>query len=174
LSGFLGFAAEHCHPLARYSDPDHPIQFHPGEITPKAMDKIKTVIRQTLMDDKMIEEWFGQFVTEPRRGYYALQPDEPLSGDEILARLQNDQALHRVPGTAFAFYREGSGDASLYAGGLVFLFPAPIADAVPVLCDAVEITARNLASFLESETFVELLCELVNEGYFVWNASNET
>lgn len=168
LSGFLGYAAEHCDPLARYSDPDLTLQANPGEITPEAMNRVKDVIRNVLLDDKMIEDWFGLFVTESQRGYYPFPAEKSRSAQDIRMGLQQDKTLRRTPGTTFAFFREENGDTTLFAGGVAFLFPAPIAEAAPVLCDATNLSGTALTPFTDSETFLDLLTELINEGYFEW------
>lgn len=172
LSGFLGYAAEHADPLARFSDPDLTLQKHPGQITPDALRKVKAIIREAVQDDKMIEDWFGLSVTEPRRGYYAMPPVEEQSAEKVKADLLDNKQLYRAAGTTFAFTKE-NGDATLFAGGLAFLFPAPIADAVPLLSDAPNLTAGTLAHFIESDTFIDLLCDLINEGYLEWQEPNQ-
>ena len=165
LSGFLGYVAEQQDPKLRYSDPDLTIPKHPNEIDQQALEKVRRVIRAALQEEKLIEEWFGQFVTEPKRDVYAYPLEDPLQAGEVMQFLQEGGALNRFPGASFAFIQEESGDTQLFVSGMTFLFPAPIAGGVPLLCEAPTLSADSLSKYLESETFVELVADLINEGF---------
>ena len=165
LSGFLGYIAEQQDPQLRYSDPDLKIPKHPNEIDQQALEKVRKVIREALKEEKLVEEWFGQFVTEPKRDVYAYPLEDPLQVKEVMQFLQEGGELTRFSGASFAFIQEESGDAQLFVSGMTFLFPAPISGGVPVLCEAPTLSAETMAKYLESETFVELVADLVNEGF---------
>ena len=165
LSSFLGFASENCDPRARYSDPDLSLQARPSEILPPVLDNVRNVIRKAVQDDKMIDSWFGSFITESQRGYLPAPQDAPIEVKEMLSKLTSGIPVKRVPGVTYAFIEEDNGDALLFAGGYSYLFPAPIARAVPILCDSSSI---NISSFLDSDTFRNLLNEMINEGLFMF------
>ena len=165
LAGFLGFAAERIDPLLRYSDPDLKPAEHPSRIGDEALARVRAILRQALADDRMIDEWFGRFVTEPRRDHYAYPLEEPVDPRAVAEHLARGGRLERFAGATFAHIVEASGDAWLFAGGLSFPFPAPLAGAVPVLCEAAELSRRTLAPYLQHPAFFEHLAELINEGY---------
>ncbi len=165
LSGYLGYVAEHIDPLLRYSDPDLKIPDHPSQIDSQALKRVRKVIQTALQDERMIDEWFGQYVSEPKRDVYAYPLDEPLAAADIRQHLGEGGQLQRFTGATFAFIAEESGDAQLYVSGMSFLFPAPIAESVPLLCEAPTLSKETMATFLESDTFIDLLVELVNEGF---------
>lgn len=165
VMGFLGYVADHYDPLLRYSDPDLKLPAHPSEIDKDALDKVRTVIKDALQQEKLVEEWFGQFVTEPKRDVFAFPLDEPLSTAEVRQFLLENGALQRFKGASFAFIMEESGDALLFISGMSFLFPAPIAGSVPMLCEAPALSASYMAPFMESDTFIELLTDMINEGF---------
>ena len=164
ISSFLGYASENSDPGARYGDPDLSLQAHPGQILPDVLKKIRAIIKDTVKDDKMIDSWFGSFITESRRGYTPMPLDEPTNASQIAKQLTTGDTLKRSPGVSYAFTQENNGDALLFAGGYSYLFPTPIARAVPILCDSSAINRKTLSSFLDSETFRELLAEMINEG----------
>ncbi len=165
VSSFLGYMAEYYDPRLRYSDADLKLPAHPNEIDQVALDKVRAVIRDALSQEKLVDEWFGQFATEPRRGIYAFPLEDPLSADDVRQFLQAGGIFQRFSGATFAFIMEESGDAHLFVSGLSFLFPAPIADSVPMLCEAPELSIQYMAPYMESETFVELVSDLINEGF---------
>ncbi|MEM8485538.1 MAG: cupin domain-containing protein [Bacteroidota bacterium] len=165
LSNYLGYVAEQIDPLLRYSDPDLQMPAHPSEIDAQALARIRKVIQSALHEDRLIDEWFGQFVTEPKRDVYAFPLDEPVQADAIRQYLEGGGQLKRFSGATFAFITEESGDAQLFVSGMSLLFPAPIAASAPMLCEAPELSQKSMAVFLESETFLELVVDLVNEGF---------
>lgn len=165
LSGFLGYVAEQYDPLLRYGDPDLQISSHPHEIDQKALKKVRSVLQEALRADRMIDEWFGQFITEPRREVYAYPLDEPLSQDETRTFFKEGGALKKFAGASFAFIREDSGDVQLFVNGMNFLFPSPIADSAPLICETSPLTGEDVTPYMESDTFVELLTDLINEGF---------
>ncbi|MFK7848882.1 MAG: cupin domain-containing protein [Rhodothermales bacterium] len=165
LSSFLGYVAEHTDPLLRYSDPELKMPAYPSEIDQGALSKVRAIIQSALKEEKLIDEWFGQFVTEPKRDVFAYPLEEPLSSSEVKAFINSGGMLQRFSGATFAFLTEESGDAQLFVSGVSLLFPAPIADSAPMLCEAPELSAKYMSGFMESDTFVELLTELINEGF---------
>ncbi len=165
LSGFLGFVADQYDPMLRYGDPDLTIPKHPHEIDPQALGRVREVILHALKSEKLIDEWFGQFITEPKREVYTYPLEEPLSIEETRQFFKEDGSLKKFAGASFAFIREESGDVQLFVNGMTFLFPSPIADSVPVICEASPLRGNDVADFMESDTFVELLTDLINEGF---------
>ena len=164
VSNFLGFVSEQFDPLARYGDPDLQLQKHHHEIAPDALERIHTVIDEALKEKKMIDEWFGQYATTPRTDAYAYPLDAPLSPPEVKQLLVDGRAIKWFSGATRAFIREESGDVQLFVNGIAFLFPAPIAKSVPLICEANALTGKLIGAFLESETFIEVLTDLINEG----------
>ena len=164
LSSFLVHAAERIDPKARYADPDLMYQARPGEIQPKVLKEIRHIIRDAVQDDTLIDTWFGAFITESQRGYPQRPPDMSINGDKVLKKLKEGRSLNRVPGITYAFIEEPNGDAHLFANGYAFLFPAPLAKAAPTICDGPYINRLNLSSFMDSQTFLDILVEMINEG----------
>ena len=172
LSNFIGYAAELADPLTRYSDPDLSLQSHPSEIQPDVLTKVRQVILDAIKDEKLIDTWFGSYITESQRGYTSFPLEDTLTPQDVIEQLDNDATLQRVPGITFAFFLDPEGDAQLFANGLTFLFPSPIARSVPVICEADTIHQTNLSPVLESEVFLELLTEMINEGLLAFTESD--
>lgn len=164
IASFLGHASELTDPDARYNDPDLSFQPRPGEIQASVLQNIRSIIREAVKDDATIDSWFGSFITESHRGYPQMPPDEPLEASTIVEKLKLGRSISRVPGVTYAFIEEPNGDTNFFANGYAFLFPSPIAKAAPILCDAPYINRSNLANFLDSPTFKNILTEVLNEG----------
>lgn len=165
LAGYLGYVSEQIDPLLRYSDPNLKMPAHPSEIDTEALVRIRNVIKTALQEDRFIDEWFGQFITEPNRDVYAYPLDKPVDAGEVSQFLAADGQLQRFKGATFAFITEESGDIQLFVSGMSFLFPAPIAASVPMICEAPELSKKTMATFMESDTFLELVTDLINEGF---------
>ena len=103
IASFLGFASENHDPQARYSDPDLSAQARPSEILPSVLQKIRGVIKEATRDDKMIDSWFGSFITESQRGYTPLPLEEPEKSAQIFNKMANGYTLKRIPGVSYAF-----------------------------------------------------------------------
>lgn len=164
VSGYLTHMMGRLDPAARYSDPDLQVQDHPGRISQAAREQVRRIIRD-LVDDAEIDRWFGAFMTEPRRGHYALPPDEPYTPDELAAHLRAGAVLRHSPAARFAFFEHGNGEVSLFVSGEEYLLDPPFAFVAPLLCDPAPRDAAALGAHLDDRDFRILLTDLVNEGY---------
>ena len=164
VTGFLGYAAEVLDPNLRYADPDLTLVRHPAEIDATTLAKVRNILRETLSNDKMIDDWFGRYITEPKRDRYAYPLDEPRPVSSVKSHLAGGGRLERFAGATFAYIHEEPDDAHLFAGGFTFLFPAPIAGAASLVCESTELSNTTLSPYLHSEVFFAILTDMVNEG----------
>lgn len=94
----------------RYSDPDIVVQSSPGEITPEAIKKVKSILASQLSDNDAISEWFGRYVTEPK---YEIseQMQAPLSrrktSNEWLEIIKQVECVYRDPSSRISFIGGG-------------------------------------------------------------------
>jgi 50S ribosomal protein L16 3-hydroxylase len=165
LTEYVAYAAERVDPLARYSDPELRPQLHPGEIGPAALKKVQAVLEKALTDEEAIARWFGTFMTEPRRGHYAIPLDDPYEPAGLLQELHGTARLRRSSLARFAFIRLNDGAAILFAGGTEYPLPYDLSFAAPLISGTEPLTTATLQPHLKNAAFLELLTELVNEGY---------
>lgn len=166
LSGFLTRVLEQIDPLARYADPDLRPQENPGEIRPEAIEKVRQVVRELVRPEE-VDRWFGAFMTEPKRGYYALPLDVPYTADEVVEALQSGARLEHHPAARFAYVRHEDGETSLFVGGEEYLLEPELADVAPLVCAERVLDAELLGATLERREAAALLTDLVNEGFLL-------
>lgn len=164
LSGFLGYLAEHTDPGQWYADPQLTIQKHVSEISPAALKQIASVIKDAVQDTQLIHSWFGSYVTESHREVYAYPLDEPVQPEQIRVYLEDGNVLTRLAGANFAFIRNEENEAELFANGISFLLPPPIAGCAPIICESPQLSATDLRSYIDNELLISLLVDLINEG----------
>ena len=168
LAGFLDFLMEDLDPRARYSDTGLTVQDNPGEITPTVLAQLRDLLRQHLStDDRIIESWFGRYITEPRLPFGAEPEEEPLSAQELKAHLASGGNLERNPGSRFAYVDHESGETALFVDGQEFVLGPSVAFLAPLLCRHRVLTPALLRTALKQDTARSLLLDLVNEGYLV-------
>lgn len=164
---FVDFLMEDSDHETRYRDPDLAAQDNPGEISFDALDRIKDLIRsQLLTSDDIIESWFGRYITEPKPGFVAEPEDDPYQAKELREFLRQGGQLERNPGSRFA-YIDHAGNLTLFVDGQEFVLGPQIADFARLLCRRRTFDAATLRPVLGNESAMELLLDLVNEGYLV-------
>ena len=166
LSSFLGYVAEQMDPNLRYGDPDLSLTNHPARIEAQTISRVRTVIQNALSEDAPIDDWFGRFVTEPRRDHYAYPLEEPLDASAVAEILNDGGRLARNAGTTFAYVQKNNETATLFAGGFAFPFAPPFIDAVPILCESNQLSVQTLGPYLQNLSFLEILTDMINEGVF--------
>lgn len=162
--GFFEYAAETADPTERYTDPDLARPAEPGLLTHDALAHVRTVVQNLAADADAIDRWFGRYVTEPRRGYYPLPLDDPYTPDALRADLADGARLRRCAVAYFA-YRTHPDGATLFVCGMEIPLDDTLAFAAPLLSGTTLLAAGTMP--LDNTAFVELLTELVNEGYLL-------
>ncbi|MEZ4702221.1 MAG: cupin domain-containing protein [Rhodothermales bacterium] len=164
ISGYIDQVADRFSPLDRYSDPDLRLPEHPGEITPEVLGMVRSIIQQAVADPASIDDWFGRYITEPRRGNYAPAPEDVHSPERVVHLLREGVSLRRSPSALFAFAHTDTG-IRLYISGVAYPVDALHAEAVYLLTGSLPLNHETLAPFLNQEAVQDLLTDLVNEGY---------
>jgi 50S ribosomal protein L16 3-hydroxylase len=72
----------------RYTDPVIDRSEHPARIPDSAVDRVRALVAEALIDDNRIRDWFGRYMTEPK--YRDLQPEPeswplPKKGDVVVS-----------------------------------------------------------------------------------------
>ncbi len=164
VTGYIDHVADRFTPLDRYADPDLVLPAHPGEITPEVFAKMRSVVFDALGNGAAFDDWFGRFITEPRRGNYAPPPEEVYSPERVVHLLREGASLHRSPAALFAFAHTETG-LRLYVSGVAYPIDALHAGAVYILTGTGPLNHETLAPFLNHEAIQDLLADMVNEGY---------
>jgi 50S ribosomal protein L16 3-hydroxylase len=165
LGGFVERLLAGADPNRLYSDPDlRPVR-HAGEITPRAVARLRLMVARewSRLSGAAFDRFVGELLTarkEPapsrRRGIARGIPRK---------RLVNATAVVRHPASRLAFLRR-SGTCLLFADGRAFDLPRPLAFAAPLLAGRRRIEAEELRLHAARPGFLDLLAVLVRAGVF--------
>lgn len=87
----------------RFVDPDRTPATHPGLISDTDLDQVRTLLQQLILDKEKLADWFGRFMTQPRRDAPTFEADTPYP---VLA-----------PGVRAAFRRQENNRVTLFING---------------------------------------------------------
>lgn len=166
VSAFFSYAAELVDPTARYHDSGRTRPAQPGEIDAATLGEIRAVLRSVTQDDRLLDRWFGRYLTEPKRGSFAFPLDEPYADEELLAELKAGAELRRAAIADLAYVDHGD-ESVLFVGGEEVVLPPALAFAAPLLTGTTPLTADTLGEHLAEDAFVALLTEWVNDGHLL-------
>ncbi len=152
----------------RYCDPNLSLQDNPGEISLGAIDRLHTMIAETLHDRAAFERWFGQYSTTPKNPEMDWRPDEPVEIEQVRCLLAKDVSLLRNPASRFSFIREGGASLSLFVDGVCFACTGETAAFAELVCAQDRILARP--EIVASTSAVELIGALLNQGSIAFDA----
>jgi 50S ribosomal protein L16 3-hydroxylase len=164
LSGFVADALAQMDAEAFYEDPDLAPQANPGEITQRAREKVRAIIRSLPLDDQSIDRWFASFTTDVRPGHYLPEPEAELAPTQLIEALRQHGELWRSEYARYAYLDGTGGSTLLYVAGEEFALGAHLAFAAPLLCGQRVYTLDELSPYLDDADFVILLGELYNLG----------
>jgi Uncharacterized conserved protein len=144
----------------RYTDPDLKQAKAAGEIDRAAIDRLKTTLPfAAALNDDMLREWFGCFITRYRNAQVPAPLEKPLSDVALARQLDARVQLLRHPWSRLAWSRGKSG-CTLYASGQAY-------PATPAL--AQQLCGQRVLSLGGKPTAAEhaLLLALINDGHLL-------
>ena len=165
LSAFADHLIDNEHGSELLTDPNRQVVSQSGEVSNDDYASIKKQVHSLLDDDAIFKTFTGQFLTAAKHDLDILLPDEPFELTEV-SNLLNSHAIKRLGGLR-AFYFEDTIEQGLcYINGSELAFSAEIANGVKLLCDKVMLLPDDLSDWSHNAAFVELVTELLNQGYW--------
>lgn len=144
----------------RYTDPDLTPAKASGEIDRAAIERLKTTLPfAAALDDAMLRDWFGRFITRYRNAQVPAALDKPLTDAAFDKQLTVGARLLRHPWARMAWTRAKSG-AQLFVSGNAYAAPTELAKQ---LCAQRELAVTS--DIIKSGR--ALLMALVNDGHLV-------
>jgi 50S ribosomal protein L16 3-hydroxylase len=144
----------------RYADPDLTPAKATGEIDRAAIERLKTALPfAAALDDTMLRDWFGRFITRYRNAQVPAALDKPLGEAAFDKQLDAGATLLRHPWSRMAWTR-GKHESTLYVSGHAY----PAAPAIAQqLCEQRELGVTGKLAGAERA----LLLLLVNDGHLL-------
>jgi 50S ribosomal protein L16 3-hydroxylase len=164
LTGFADFAAGRLGEGRRYADPDLAPQDNPGAIGPEAIARVRALLTAQIADDRLLGDWFGGMMTEPKTEAAVAPPGRKPSVRRIRDRLAAGATLRRNDGSRFAFIAEGPDSVRLFADGIAHPCTGPSAEIARLLCDRPALSEAALGMAADDPAVLTLLAALVGAG----------
>ena len=154
------YLAEHLSEDQRYTDPDLAPAKRAGEIDKAALKRVQAAVPlAATLDDAVLLDWFGRFITRYRTAQTPLAPAKLLSDAALMKQLTGGVSLLRHPWSRMAWAQAGS-RCTLYANG--HAYPASASWATQ-LC-----AQRTLSPpFDLSAVDTALVLALINDGHLI-------
>lgn len=161
LTGDLAdYLAEQLPDELRYTDPDLKPAKAAGEIDRAAIQRLREALPfAATLNDEMLGDWFGRFITRYRSAEVAAPRDRPMTEAAFAKKLDAGMRVMRHPWSRMAWIRRKSG-CILYVSGQPY--PATIGIAQQ-LCEQRDCDVTGKLSSTEQV----LLRTLINDGHLL-------
>jgi 50S ribosomal protein L16 3-hydroxylase len=144
----------------RYADPDLTPAKATGEIDRAAIERLKSALPfAAALDDAMLRDWFGRFITRYRNAQVPAALDKPLSEAAFDKQLDAGATLLRHPWSRMAWTRAKS-RGTLFVSGQAYPATPALAQR---LCEERELAPAGKPGATEKA----LLLALVNDGHLL-------
>lgn len=168
MNGLASKAMSEGSETARYSDPDLKGQ-RPGEISPMAIQKIKSAIEREMLSDTFIQDWLGTFSTEPYCDVEFEKASRSTAPSVIKQALTQATSLSRAEGARFAYVREGKDSIIFYANGHRTELAGKTARLAMLIADHVTIPTTAIRALALDQKALSFLKSFVESGVLVFD-----
>lgn len=145
----------------RYDDPDLRTQDNPGEISPKALERLHAMVTEAVRDRDTFARWFGRFTSTRKYPDIDWQPEEPVELAALRTYLTDGHPVRRNPASRFSFIR-GDDDVLLFVDGQCFECSGERMALAEELCARESFTVDP--DQLKSDGAMGLIAVLFNQG----------
>ncbi|UUM29654.1 cupin domain-containing protein [Vibrio japonicus] len=161
LSNFADYVLANDKGDVHLHNPSMQTQKNTGEILSTDVDLLTQMLKNALNSEKDISEFLGNMLSQSRHQLDVVEPEENISADELQVHLMQSGCIRKVSGLRALFHQQDA--TSLYVNGERFCTFSP--DLTHLLCNQDELNSDDLNSQL-NDAQLELLCTLVNKGYW--------
>ena len=145
---------------ARYVDPDLRASERPGEIDSLAIERMQSLLSDSLQDPAAFREFLGAFITRFRLAHEPVSPDPGLDAAGLFKKLQSGSRLSRNPWTRLAWIETSDG-ALLFAAG------SALSCSISIAQEICANTEPELFSSALDKRDLSAVVALVNGGHLV-------
>jgi len=147
------------------TDPNRQVVKHCGEVSNADYASIKQQLQNLLNDDASFKSFTGNFLTNAKHDLDIMLPDEPFTHEEV-EQLLTTHAVKRLGGLRAFYFEDTLSDGICYINGDDERFDPEVAPAVQLLCDQVTVQPKELALWCQHSSFIALMADLLNQGYW--------
>lgn len=135
---------------------------NPGLIRDSNIESLRSLMIESLKDDRIFRRWIGAFLTEPRNFHEA--SDEPMDYPGFQKVLREEETLVKVEGGRFAYHLL---DQKVYLAveGETLIFSEELLKLVQMICAKEYISCSELLRFEQTAGFAECMLHLWNQGF---------
>lgn len=170
LSGFADYLIDNELGAQLLEDPNRQITEHSGKVSTEDYRNIKQQLQNLLDDEKTFENFAGNFLTSAKHELDLMPSEEPFSQEEV-SELLAIHAIKRLGGLRAFYFEDTIDEGVCYINGEKINFDAEISPAIKLLCDQVVVLPNELAPWRENDSFVSLMINLLDQGYWFWTES---
>ncbi|SEK93405.1 cupin domain-containing protein [Halomonas daqiaonensis] len=117
ITSFADYLGEQLPASRRYADAGMAPPEDPAELDDAAVARMRHLILDTLDDPAQLAQWFGRVMTQPKYADQLVPAEHPTDPGELVAALQEGEALVRSPGSRFAWRALDDDRATLFVDG---------------------------------------------------------
>lgn len=161
ITSYSDYLGEQIPSSLRYSDAGMSPPNDPAELDDGALERMRSLILDSLDDPEQIAQWFGRVMTQPKYVDQLVPSETPTDVDELVAALQDGNQLEPAPGSRLAWRALGAEHATLFADGDGIRCDIRLARAL-ASTDAID------AELLELPGAAEVISRLFDAGSLVW------
>lgn len=170
ITSYADYLGEQLPDSRRYADPDLTPALHPGEIDDASLERMRSLILETLDDPAELLQWFGRAMTQPKYLDQLVAQASPTDVEVLVKELQDGLVLERTLGSRLAYHGHQDGQksssATLFVDGDGMDCPIGLA---ALLAGPAPIDANAL----RYEGAAELLARLLDRGSLSWPTIDE-
>lgn len=159
LSGLADYVLAHDVGSQHYSDPELTLRTTTAEVNDDEVARLQAMVIDLVQDRNHFHQWLGEFLSQSRHELDLAPPEPSYAPDEIYDALHQGDRLIRLGGLRV-----------LRIAGEIFVNGEQLVSAqrtgLDALADQRVVSAARLGDALEDPTFLAMLAELVNAGYW--------
>lgn len=168
LSGLADYLIDNQIGKEMVVDPDRSATTTPGLIDKADVNNLTNSLKDMLSDESLLIDFYGQSLSTAKHDLAIDDELEPFEASEILEIL-SQQPLQRLGGLRCLYFDDKSAANAIYINGEKYTLNEHLITPLRLLADTQTLTNEQLAPWIDSQEFVNLLTELTNLGYWYFS-----
>ncbi|BCL69299.1 50S ribosomal protein L16 arginine hydroxylase [Vibrio nigripulchritudo] len=145
-------------------NPQQETQESTGVIQSKDLDQLKSMLKNSLEDEDVLDKFIGCLVSQSRHQLDVVAMEEKWSSDELKAYLEDGGAIERVSGLRAYYHQEKP--LTAYINGDVVTVEASQQAFITAMCDNQVMIWEDIVEAGDTETALDIMTDFVNRGYW--------